>query len=271
MTFSKAQQEFQIRYYLWATAEFEKEIHESFPNLRLFKGGSIWKLYQFMQRIDGGKQLALAHSLLKRFHSDAVKTLGESCSDEESSLRDELDDFRRNPLGLEAEIPARRSAGEKIKFVSKSKLRKVMVSKFRGAYGSQCIKMEIGEEWDPLFDMKCCGWIISTQLWFGRRESLISYNHSIVSETRIHHPENPGITAPAMKLKQLISFSSWLGICSQTQWEYLTDDDVEPACDAAIKLCGHFFEVAPKLLKGLEFEKIAEESMASPKAVKTER
>jgi hypothetical protein len=39
------------------------------------------------------------------------------------------------------------------------------------------------------------------------------------------------------------------------------DEDVDSACDAAIKLCGHFFEVAPKLLKGLEFEKITTESL----------
>jgi hypothetical protein len=258
MKFVEAKQEFQIRYYLWATSEFEGEINASFPNLRLFKAGPVWKLYQFMLRIDRDKQLVLAHSLLKRFHPDAVKTLGETDSSEESSLRDELDDFRRNVFGLEAEISTKRAAGEKIKFVSKSKLRKIMVSKFREAYGSQCVKMENGEEWDPLFDMKCCGWIISTQLWFGRHESLISYNHSIVSETRIHHPQNPEITAPAMKLEQLISFSGWLGICSQTQWQYLMPDDVEPACDAAIKFCGHFFEIAPKLLKGLEFDKITD-------------
>jgi hypothetical protein len=256
MTFEKAKQEFQIRYYLWSISEFEREINELFPNLRLFKTGSIWKLHQFMQQLDRNKQLVLAHSLLKRFHPDAVKTLGENCSEEENCLRDELDAFRRKSFGLEVEIPTRRRAGEKIKFVSKGKLRKIMVAKFREAYGSQCVKMEIGPEWDPLFDMKCCGWIISTQLFFGRHESLISYNHSIVSETRIHHPQNPEITASAMKLKQLISFSSWLGICSQTQWEYLMEVDVEPACDAAIKFCGHFFEVAPKLLKGLEFEKI---------------
>jgi hypothetical protein len=255
VTLEKAKQEFQIRYYLWAISEFEKEIDQSFANLRSFKAGPIWGLHQFMQKLDRDKQLVLAHSLLKRFHPDAVKALGESCSDEESSLRDELDDFRRNSFGLEVEIPARRRAGEKIKFVSKGKLRKIIVARFREAFESQCVKMEIGPEWDPLFDMKCCGWIISTQLWFGRHESLIEYSHSIVSETRIHHPQNPEITAPAMKLKHRISFGGWLGICSQTQWEYLMEEDIEPASDAAIKLCGYFFEVAPKLLKGLEFKK----------------
>ena len=56
----------------------------------------------------------------------------------------------------------------------------------------------------------------------------------------------------------MISFCSWLGICSQTQWEYLANpEEVERACDAVLDQCRHFFAVAPKLLAGLEFEKIS--------------
>ncbi len=259
MAFSEAQQEFRIRYYWWATAEFEREIHESFPNLRLFKAGPISQLYQFMQRIDGGKQLVLAHALLKRFHPDAVEALAQSCSAEESAIRDELDGFRRLVCVREVTTAAKRSAEKTIKFVSKRKLRQMMVSRFAETYGSRCTRMEIGAESDPLFASKCCGWVISTRLDFGRRESLIQYDHSLESETRIHHPADPRISAPALELQRWISFGAWLGICSLTQWQYLTADDVEPACDAVIGLCGHFFEAAPKLLKGLEFDKLTGE------------
>jgi hypothetical protein len=259
MTFSKAQQEFQIRYYWWATAEFEREIHESCPNLRLFKAGPISQLYQFMRRIDRGKQLVLAHGLLKRFHPDAVRALAQSCSAEESALRDEFDEFGRKADVREAGTSAKRCAGKTIKFVSKRKLRQMMVSKFVETYGSRCIRMEIGEEWDPLFFIKCCGWVISTQLYFGRRESVIDYSHSVESETRLHHAADPRFSVAALKLEQRISFAAWLGICSVTQWQYLTNDDVEPASDAVIRLCGHFFEVASKLLKGLEFDKLTGE------------
>src|ERR1035437_5763871 len=93
MNFSKAQQEFQVRYYLWATSEWEKEINESLPNLRSFKSGTIWKTYQFMRLLDKNEQLTLARGLLKRFHPDAVKILGESCSPEEETLRQKRDGF----------------------------------------------------------------------------------------------------------------------------------------------------------------------------------
>jgi hypothetical protein len=110
---------------------------------------------------------------------------------------------------------------------------------------------------DPQFDIKCCGWVVSTQLWFGRSESLIQYSHCIVSETRIPHHTITEITVPASEFYPgIISYGGWLGVRSQTQWGHLLPEDVELACDAVLKLCGRFFDVAPKLLKGLEFENI---------------
>jgi hypothetical protein len=130
---------------------------------------------------------------------------------------------------------------------------------FRDAFGSRCIKFRAREKTDPSseFDLDCCGWVVSTQFWYGRRESLINYTHLIASPTRTAHPDIPEITSPDMLLANCISFGCWLGTIGQ--WEYLTDEEVESACDAAINLCGYFFDVAPKLLKGLEFDKITSE------------
>ena len=54
----------------------------------------------------------------------------------------------------------------------------------------------------------------------------------------------------------MISFNSYLGIASQTEWHYLTEEEVESACVAALKLCGHFFDSLPKFLEGLECDKV---------------
>ena len=70
--------QFAIRYYLWATSEWEREIAESFPRLRSFKTGPAWQVYQFMCQLDKSDQLILGRSLLKRFHSEAIQSLGES-------------------------------------------------------------------------------------------------------------------------------------------------------------------------------------------------
>jgi hypothetical protein len=101
------------------------------------------------------------------------------------------------------------------------------------------------------FRRKFAGWIVSTDFTFGRQESLISYKHAIVSEDVIHHPDNTEITAPALWL----TFFSWIGI-SPMEWEYLLPEDVEPACDSIVELCRQAFDVLPKLLQGIERDKV---------------
>jgi hypothetical protein len=113
----------------------------------------------------------------------------------------------------------------------------------------QLFDMNLGEEWDPLFHMKCCGWVVLTQLYFGRSQPLIDCRHMIVSETRIAHPQDPEITGPAMTLSPGVG---WL----ENQWDDIVEDDVDPVCNALVKHAGFCFEAAPRLLAGLEFEKI---------------
>jgi hypothetical protein len=254
MTFEKAKQEFQIRYYLWATSEFEREIDESFPNLRLFKSGSAWTMYHFMQQLDRSDQLSLAHSRLKKIHPEAVKVLGESCSADEESLRTRLNAFRLVENGRQ--FFTGKPSGEKIKFASKSKLRRNILNQFKTAFGSECLDLAcVGLDPELDFKIKCCGWILNTHFEFNGRNSQIWYFHDIRSEVA-----DILRAKPIMEIGgPFISFNSWLGISSQTQWEHLLPEDVELACDAVIKHCRQFIEVAPKLLKGLEFEKIKSE------------
>ena len=104
--------------------------------------------------------------------------------------------------------------------------------------------------------MKCAGWVVSTHFWFGRSSALLNYSHTIESEASYQHLGPSGAYMAPLVMETGISFSSWLGITSQVQWECLTDEEVEPACAAALKLCAHFFDVLPKLLKGLEGESV---------------
>lgn len=256
MNFSEAKREFGIRYYLWAISEFEKEIEESFPTMRSFKSGSAWKTYQFMQQLQKSEQLILAHSLLKRFHSAAVKDLDQSCSAYEESLRLRRAEFPSNTLRFDEEIRTRRNSGEKIKFTSKKRLQNVVAAKFKAAFGNECIDLAYdNEDPDLRFKMKCSGWIINTFFYFGRSQTVLSYSHNIESEkTFLYRGGEVG-----MGMGGMMSFNSYLGIASQTEWHYIMDEDVEATSDIIIKLCGHFFIILPKLLKGLECEKITSE------------
>jgi hypothetical protein len=206
-----------------------------------------------MLRLPSTERLVLAHGLLKRFHPNAVKALGETCSTEEESLRARRDSFPSNILSFAEEIRARKKAGEPIKLASKRKLRKVMTAQFKAAFGDECIGLAcVEEEEDLRFKMKRSGWVVNTMFYFGRSHAILNYSHNIGSEQTF--PYRHGRIA--MGMRGLISFNSYLGISSQTEWDYLTEEEIEPSCAVALKLCAHFFDVAPKLLKGLECETV---------------
>ena len=255
MTLSEAKNEFSIRMYYWHISEFEKEINASFPNLRLFKSGLGWKLYHFMQGLKSSDQLMLAHAWLNIAWSREMESLGVVIAEEGKNLLESFRGSAWQPSSREFDIASRKKAGEKIKFASKRKLRKTMVSKFIEAFGSQCVHAETGEDWDPQFHMRCCGWIINTQLVLNRQRGGVWYRHMIESETRIRHRNFPQLTVPAVTLS---SGAVWL----QYRWEDVLDDEVEAVSGEVVKIAGFFLEAAPRLLKGLEFEKIAVESAA---------
>jgi len=254
LSFATAKREFDTRYYLWATSEFEKEIEESFPTMQLFRAGSPWKTHQFMLKLPKTEQLILAHSLLKRFHPNAVRSLGETSSTEEDSLLSRRGAASNNIVSLGEEIRARKSAGESVKLASKRKIRKVMTAQFKSAFGSQCIDLDRVDEDDEMlrFKMKHSGWFVTTSFYFGRSKSILNYMHGIASEEPLIYRAGIG----PMVLGAMISFNSYLGIASQTEWHYLTEEEVESACAAALKLCAHFFNALPKLLLGLECDKV---------------
>jgi hypothetical protein len=244
MNLKEAQREFKIRYYLWARSEFEKEINELLPNSHSFKAGRAWETYQFLRQLEKNSQVAYAHAFLKHLHWEAAQALGESLSPAENILLGKHRVFSTNlSIKFDAEIQVRKLAGEKVKFASKRKLQKAVTSKFKQAFGNRIISEENEFEFDPVssFDINCAGWIISTQFWFGRPQSLIEYHHLIDSKNKMPPPKN---MLPAMRLDQHLS---WLHF---NRWEHLGDADIDPACDAAIKFCEYFFAAAPKLLDG---------------------
>lgn len=253
MTFSEAKREFDIRYYLWATSEFEKEIEEAFPTLRLFKAGGAWKTHQFMLNLPKKDQLILARSLLKSSHPNAVKTLGETCSLEEEALRSRRGAAFSNIVSFGDEIRTRKKAGEPIKLASKRKLRKAIMAQFTAAFGSECIDLARADEDDEVlrFKMKRAGWFVITSFYFGRRRPILDYMHRIASEEPLIYRPRIG----PMVMGACMSFNAWLGV-SRTEWHYLTEEEIEPTCAVAVKLCARFFDVLPKLLKGLECDTV---------------
>lgn len=248
MNIEEATREFQIRYYLWATSEFEREIEESLPGFSSFPHGTVAQIAQFLRRLDKAKQRVLAGGLLKRFHPEAVEALGETCSEEEEKLVSQRDSYcNMSPLCPAAELVepgVTRLAG-------KAKLRKTLLKQFKETFGSQCFDLaSVGMDPDLDFKMKNAGWIVTTHFEFHGRNCQMQYWSHIISPTEGRYG------GAAMALAEFVSFTGWLGLSGTTIWEWLSEKDIEPACAAAIGFCRQFFDVAPKLLKGLEFEKV---------------
>lgn len=310
MTLSDAQKEFWLREYVWAKAEWEKEINGSFQHLRFFKTGHAWDLYQFMQKLTKEDQLALAIGRLKQGRREQASKWGESLSEKEESMCQKFDSFFRIkryfqtfrqlrdeakisdakisfdricvpaartlfdtdstdvdflsskldaflgsiPQSFEEQVKARMKAGEKIKFVSKKKLQKIVTQKVKDVFGNQYEECRFDEGHWTAFDIKCDGWMLQTQFNFGHKpayqQSVLGHWHNICSREKAPHPAMPEVMYPVTHLYRCVRWPcSW-------EWEYLTEEDIELACGETFKYCGYFFEAAPRLLKGLEYEKI---------------
>lgn len=257
MNITQAYTEFQIRLYFWAKMKAAEEIKDEFPHFWLFKGGASWKYYQFMRKLEKKELTLFVSASLKRWYRHAAAALGETTSFEENAVEELFFNFKeRSPF--EKEVIARKRAGDPIKFASKGKVRRAMIASFKKAFGSQGLEVtQMRGHPSPFLQMKFSGWLVYTNFEFGAGRfgsgrSVITYNHVIVSEERICHPTTPGVTGPALLLANALC---WIGL-GRIEWDYLTDADIEPACDSAITLCREFFNELPKMLKGLEREKV---------------
>jgi hypothetical protein len=253
MNIEQASLEFHIRYYRWAKSKAHEEVNESFPHFWLFKGGVTWQEYNYMRQLERNKQYAYAMANVKHAHRYAAKALGEPLSGEEEALLDRARMIKLQPSDLEKELAARRRMGEKIKFASKRRLQKAMIAAFQRAFDPAGLETsELPGYPVPFLKMKCCGWIVQTNFTFGRTQSLIEYDHLICSEERFPHPTTPGVDAPVLVLAIRLC---WIWLCVM-KWEYLMEEDVEPACDSVVALCRELFDELPRLLKGLERENV---------------
>ena len=237
MEVQQVRREFSVRYYLWAQLEAEREIANSFPSLQSFKGGTTWKMHQFMRYLDPGLQSIYARALLKHYHVAAAKTLEETLTKEEELLL--IRGWSFSPLGLdrEREVQVRRAAGERIRYASKRTLRDSMAADFRQAFGEQCVECKQAQTASELrFLLKFNGWDVLTSFWFGRQRTLMSYKHLIASEKRITHPLHPEISAPS----KIITFVCWIGLFP-IEWEYILEDEVGEVCGSVIKQCQQVF------------------------------
>jgi hypothetical protein len=140
-------------------------------------------MHEFMQTLTRQQQLTLAHGRLKKFHPQAVESLGEMILDEEKSLMANLETFGYGRWTLEDKINKRKNAGEIVKLAGKAKMRREILRRFKEAFGRDCIDVaSVGLDSELNFKMRCCGWILSTYFEFNGSRNQMGYFHHLRSE-----------------------------------------------------------------------------------------
>jgi hypothetical protein len=248
MTLAQAQLEFQIRRYRWAKSKAAEEVREKFPNFWLFKGGLTWEMYHFMRQLEANKLDLFVAALLKRDHREAAKALGETIGTHENALLNQFYSFRAfSPF--EKDMAAKKRVGQKFHFASKRSVKKKMMLSFEKAFGHMGPEgFEEADSQSANLRVRFKNWIVQTNFFFGRSQSLIRFDHFV------SHPilfSAPG----AVKDPFLDASICWISL-GVMEWNYLMTEDIEPACDSVIGLCREFFNELPKFLEGLDVENV---------------
>lgn len=238
---NKLKEELSVRCYYWARSEFENEIAQGFPSLRLFKMGSAWGCLQLMLKLGKSEQLALAYALLKRFHSTAVQALGEELSNDEKELLESVRQFR-GKIVMEREREVESSVG--VAYARRQKIKVETCRKFIAMYADKIIETDDdSEETCPRFIIKIDGFFIQTCLDFDCGKSSLEYNHLVYIEGKNEGVDYNGLVSH--------SLNSWLGISSQTRWSHIKVNEIESVSEGLIVLCNRYFSIMPKLLSNL--------------------
>ena len=231
--------------------EMEQEIAQSFPKIGTFKSSFARDLAGFMQCLDLDSRYALGRALVTKAKASWDNSKPVSLSTVEKILLGRLDLYCINAERTrEAELQDIKSQGRRVKYVGSAKLKKYVTERFKVRFGGECSTMELGQEGQAVFERKCCGWIISTQIIFDSREVSLRYSHAIETPTRVPIQGYPDVSVPTHVMR-VIEF--WLVFNS---WDNLQEKDMAEACEQLIECCARFYSVAPSLLEGLELHNI---------------
>lgn len=232
MTLTEAQDEFAIRYYLWAREDFRLEIERNFPLLKQLDIQSSKKCLRLMDDLSLNDKLAFSVALLKGSHKRAVAILGETPNSDENEM---VNKYINLPLFEDAIYEDEPSC-----YLSPKLNRRFFIKRLKARlatiFGDR-FEQRGKNEWR--YTSETASLRTHTYIDVGGRFHNLCYSHAIVFEgyyTLVEHT----------------SVLSWLGLISQTYWRQLDDTKVENAVNSLVQACSRFLNAAPALAKGIE-------------------
>jgi len=238
MTFREAQEEFAVRHYLWAREESRMEVERGFPLLKRMDISICRRYLRRMAQLSPEDQRAFSTLLVKRFHPQAMKLLGE-----EALTGEEVAEIKRYTAGhaveldpVEEAFSQRQLAGDPTTKLDRKRFKKI---------AKECLTPVLGHEdgWGgggtwryvkPVGNLE-----VQTYLDTGGTHHQLCYSHRIIFSGH-------------QTLIEQTSVMFWLGLGGgATYWHDLEDSKAEATAHLLAELCDHFLEVAPRLLKGI--------------------
>jgi hypothetical protein len=216
--------EFLVRFYRWSKEFSGEERGRGFPLIGQITSPNAAIFLDFARSLGKSELVSFCNALLKRFHPRAVELTGELPTLEELALLNRYS-LARNSSALKFQIA---SPG-----IARAQFRKLLRTKLATILGSPVDGADKQETWKyqkPLGD-----WQLESTIDTGGRK-VLGYEHSIRAREHVF-------------LHSQISVLSWMGISSQTDWVWQTEDG--KIAEAFEEVSRVFLAAAPALLKGL--------------------
>jgi hypothetical protein len=240
MIILKAPDEFVVKLYRWACADFRREMEEGFPLLRGIENPTTYGLLSVMESLPQAKRFILASGLLKRFHTRAVEILGEEISAEQHELFGLFSKSFEVSNRLQRERwDTARKVGPMLERKQRKKIPDHVKKELHEPF---CVWPETGPWKGTSFEVEKGGFRILTRFYPGMRVSFC-YDHAILDKKQGYY-WHQDTTFYCDKF----SIYSWLGISWQTMWMDLRVGDVERVGKDLVRLCRHFIEGVGGLL-----------------------
>jgi hypothetical protein len=234
----EARRRFDEQFYTWALNDFYREIDKGFPFFHAFKVGEVPKLMAHLSRLRRPSQREFAEALVTRWWSPDARGDLMHLTERQKQIVDQYYAIAGAPRRYEVSLVAAESAQSPKATLDRRRFTRGVRKELDDLFGHP------GERTPGTtcrYTARHGRWTVQTWVDTGGRFHQLSYAHVISA------PEH-------VPLKEHISFLAWLGVSSQTMWSYLYDSDVRLVIGTLGRLCQHFLNALPILLKGLEPE-----------------
>jgi len=233
---NKTIEDFEIRFYKWSLQEWEYEIDNDFPLLKLVDNEGAQETINVFKYLEKQKQKQLAKALIKRGRNASILLKYDHYFSEDDEKYVQY--YVRKSYEESNKMAANRTFQEEVLPKKERKLIKKCILQKLGHIIGEKYEDWMGA-WDEWKNKRHIGsWIIETQFDISGTVNQLTYFHNIKN-------------VDDEELYSHISLFGWLGLGSETGWQIYKKEEIEPIVEHLAILCDRFMNVTPKLLKGL--------------------